>query len=106
LDLSEFGSTADFCSLGGFGWYRITSTAASTTASDYLLLTVPGWFPISVLGLAFVFFVRARRRRRIRPGQCTACGYDLRATPEKCPECGADARRIGAPASAAPAAPH
>lgn len=43
--------------------------------------------------LALVGNIVIRRRYQVQldrllEGRCTACGYDLRATPERCPECG------------------
>ena len=78
-------------SLAGFMYRRV---ALEDQRGFILLLPIP--FLVAVfapLPLMDVMLIRRRRRRirRATAGQCIACGYDLRASPEKCPECGADA---------------
>jgi hypothetical protein len=46
-----------------------------------LLFTLP-----SIIRRAL--WLRARPDRREKAGLCRACGYDMRATPDRCPECG------------------
>jgi hypothetical protein len=56
-----------------------------TNVLDYFFF--PCW-----LAAALTAVLPVRRlvlaRRRAQAGHCVACGYDLRATPDKCPECG------------------
>jgi len=54
-------------------------------------ITLPYWFILGVtMPLPCVGALRLRRRIGRQPGQCRACGYDLRATPSRCPECGSE----------------
>ena len=52
---------------------------------------VPHWFIVMVsVSLPTCWAIqRYRAKRSARAGLCPACGYDLRATPDRCPECGA-----------------
>lgn len=51
---------------------------------------LPLWLPL-FFALAYPAWragAELRRRRASRPGACRACGYDVRASPDRCPECG------------------
>jgi hypothetical protein len=57
-------------------------------------LTLPYWAVVLVFSvLPMISLLRlVQRFRHSRAGLCPACGYDLRATPERCPECGTVAK--------------
>jgi hypothetical protein len=75
------------------GTVRVTPTTAPVIypvriqAIDipyWLLLLVTGAYPLYRL----LDLPSQRRRKRFAAGECLACGYDLRHTPDRCPECG------------------
>jgi hypothetical protein len=57
-----------------------------------------GFHPVGILVLAVLALLlliegllsksNQKRAARAGEGQCSNCGYDLRATPDRCPECG------------------
>jgi hypothetical protein len=53
-------------------------------------VSIPFWLLIGVTTTAGWLLGRRNWlvRRRVINGQCPACGYDVRATPDHCPECG------------------
>jgi hypothetical protein len=60
----------------------------------YLELELPHWASVAATGALPTWFtlLYVRRKRRRTSGSCRACGYDLRASPDRCPECGNSAR--------------
>jgi hypothetical protein len=68
---------------------RGRGTGRSPGAGGFAV-TMPPAYPLVLSAVlpSVVFPAARRRRRRHRTGCCLACGYDLRATPDRCPECG------------------
>lgn len=66
---------------------------------DDRVIVVPFWFVLILTGAAPMLWLatRIRQRQRAWASRCRACGYDLRATPDRCPECGALAAGDAAP---------
>jgi hypothetical protein len=66
-------------------------------------LAVRAWLPIVLLLVLPAMWLNGRRkaRRARRLGLCPACGYDMRASPQRCPECGAAAEASRAVAASA-----
>ena len=71
--------------------HAVCTRAIALPVSDEIpgtLIHVPLWLPLLVVAIptAILFY---RDRRRIPPGHCEKCGYDLTGNVSgKCPECG------------------
>jgi hypothetical protein len=80
---------------GGGVWRRLGfyGELRNTSEGSFLRVALPYWLPASVFAAGAILPIYVARRRlrrdRVRRKLCPACGYDLRATPDRCPECGA-----------------
>lgn len=52
------------------------------------IVSFPCWAVALTFAVLPAIYIFQRQRRRIPPGHCRRCGYDLRATAARCPECG------------------
>ena len=78
---------------GGFQFFHLPDRPNSNLG-DFRGVALPHWFlaalclPLPLYRFGPRLRNRLRGRRRAARGLCPACGYDLRATPDRCPECG------------------
>ena len=69
----------------GVGVECAPSTITIEEKVDFSVWAIPLLAAMLALPMAGVVVTR---KRKPKPGICLACGYDLRATPNRCPECG------------------
>lgn len=69
----------------GFGY---TACLKPNWNPPEVLWVSPLWFLFTLAAILPALRLRPLRHRKHRPGLCRACGYDLRASPDRCPECG------------------
>jgi hypothetical protein len=70
---------------------RVLGFGAGGRADGTRFVNLPYWF-LALAPALFAVLMILRRRRKLSPGLCPRCGYDLRATPDCCPECGRPGR--------------
>ncbi|HWE97527.1 MAG TPA: hypothetical protein VG269_26450 [Tepidisphaeraceae bacterium] len=75
--------------------FRSITTVTWSNPMPYWQVVLPHWVIFALLAvlpsfrLALIAGGWMIRKFRRKEGCCAACGYDLRATPDRCPECGA-----------------
>ena len=76
-------------SKGGFQYSHWHDKDELNDFRDWHVLA-PSWFWIALSSVfpMIALFRKSHRQWRSKSGCCSACGYDLRASPDRCPECG------------------